>query len=188
MIPIIALAGPAGSGKDTAARAIVDTFGFTLRRLADPIRATLALPAWQQALTVAGPDGPRRAAQAIGDAFRALDPALLVRLALTDVPAQSPGVVIPDVRLLAEAEALRQWPKAWLVFCDTDPATRAHRLRARDGRPLSAAAAQHTTEATVDAVAALADFRWANTGPFIETWPVLRAWLETIGFPPVMVG
>ncbi|MCY0865367.1 MAG: hypothetical protein OWQ57_10485 [Sulfobacillus sp.] len=184
---IIALAGPAGSGKDTAAQAIADTFGLTIRRLADPIRATLALPVWQQALdAVETADAPRRAAQAVGDAFRALDPALLVRLALSDVPAESPGVVIPDVRLPAEVWALRQRPHVWVVFCDTDPAVRRRRILARDGRPLSPAMAQHPTESLAATLADFADFRWANTAPFNETWPVLRHWLEAIGLRPVM--
>lgn len=174
---VIALAGPAGSGKDTAAQAIASTFGLHIRRLADPIRATLALPIWQQALAMTGPDAPRRAAQAVGDAFRALAPDLLVQLALAG-PVASPGLVIPDVRLPVEAAALHAFPHTWLVYCDAAPTVRAQRLLARDGHPLSPSAAQHLTETAVPALMTRADFRWANHGPFEETWPVLRRWLE----------
>jgi len=178
---IIALVGPAGSGKDTAAQAMVDTFGLSIRRLADPIRMTLALPIWQQALAFADrPDAPRLAAQAIGDAFRALDPALLVRLALA-APVESPGVVIPDVRLPEEAQALRAYPDVRLVYCDTDPAVRAQRLIRRDGEVLSLTTGQHPTEVRVPQLATAADFRWSNTADFATTWPVLARWLEQQG-------
>ncbi|MCY0880063.1 MAG: hypothetical protein OWU84_14140 [Firmicutes bacterium] len=137
--------------------------------LPTPIRTTLTLPVGQQVLAFAGPDASRHAVQAIGDAFRALDPALLVRVTLADPPTDSPSLVIPDIRLPAEVQALRQSPATWLVYCEADPVVRTQRLIAREGRPLSPTPAHHLTETAVLFLAAQADFRWANSVPFTES-------------------
>lgn len=184
----ILLAGPAGSGKDTAAQMLVQTFGGAINRLADPIRETLTLPAWRRLLDrlacregdwdAAGAAVARRAQQCVGDAFRALDPNALVDLLVIRAMPDLPAIVVPDVRLPDELARLRaHWPDALAIYCDTPAPVRAARLLARDGIPLAADTAQHPTEHAGPALQAAVDWVWPNAGPIADTWPLLQAWV-----------
>jgi dephospho-CoA kinase len=162
MQPILLL-GPAGSGKDTAARRLSDEFGLAVYRLTRPVLPTLAAFDWTyliDRLVIQGADRAvlqRRAKQLVADAFRALDLYALV----------NELVVVPDVRLPSELSRLRAvWPQTLAIYCDVPPEIRAERLRARDGAVLSADAAQHHTERDVEALRDAADWLWDNSGLF----------------------
>lgn len=172
----VALWGPAGAGKTTVAMHLATQWGFTAYPLADCLRA------WAAQL---GLPPTRGVLQALGDAARAADgPAALVHRLLPALPATG-RVVIPDVRLPAEVVALRAALPACRVWVVTAPAaTRAARLRARDGAALAPAEAAHPTEtlAADPATWTLADTRLAA-----DDWPTLQSlvdqlcatWLQT---------
>lgn len=148
------IAGPAGAGKDTLARAITARWPLRISHLAQPLYDTLAQPPWPQALAAAVRQGVplaqarRHALQALGDVFRAIHPAALVDALVAALPAYDPTstVIVPDVRLTEEVAAFRTMGTVLLIYCDIDPGLQAHRLTQRDGVVLSSQAAQHPTE------------------------------------------
>lgn len=110
----IALAGPAGVGKDTVARLLVERFGYTRVAFADALKAVLfeANPTvgtsslrdlvndigWEGAKT--NPE-VRRLLQATGMAVRAIDERFWVRAldeAVCTLPADDP-IVVTDMRM-----------------------------------------------------------------------------------------
>lgn len=124
---IIALTGTAGSGKSTAAAALVERRGFVEIALADPLkRICQDVFGWDRE-RLWGPsakrnepdpawDGltARHALQQIGtECFRSLHPDVWVRIALkhagehANCGCGARGVVIPDVRFANEAVAIR---------------------------------------------------------------------------------
>lgn len=193
-MPPLFLCGPAGSGKDTTARAITREFGHTARWLGEPIKATLATPEWQTTLTLAAahteypPAVLRRfAGQGLGDAFRAVHCDLLVWRLANTVEESCPAIVVSDVRLPQELTALRDiWPTGLAIYCDTDRAEQDRRLITRDGAPMDPLARGHWTEIAVRDLRDDADFRWDNNGSWETTWPVLREWLITRGVTPLV--
>lgn len=186
MHPILLL-GPAGSGKDTAARRLSEEFGLTVHRLTWPVLRTLAAFDWTHLvdrLVIQGADRAvlqRRAKQLVADAFRALDLYALVDELVAEAERRDfPAVVVPDVRLPSELSRFRHvWPQALAIYCHVPLEIRTERLRERDGAGLSADAAQHHTERNVEALRNAADWIWDNSGAEADTWPVLRAWVAS---------
>jgi dephospho-CoA kinase len=175
----ILLAGPAGSGKDAAAKLLAATWGLTVHHLATPLYALVESPAGQAALDHVGRGDParradarRRLLQGMGDAFRQLSPTLLCDLLIARAAADD--VVVADVRLVEEVRALRQrWPQAVLVYCTAPAEVRARRLGQRDGTALTLAAEAHVTETRVSVLKSLVDVDWDNGGAWADTAPRL---------------
>jgi len=119
---LVGLAGPAGAGKTTAARAL-QAMGFTRLAFADPIKQVLGqlCPGWGEsagtwehpAKEQVGRYGisPRRAMRVLGEGMRAVDPEIwLVAWAREVRVLAARGiehVVVDDVRFEAEATLLR---------------------------------------------------------------------------------
>lgn len=133
---LVGITGPAGSGKDTLAAALIDTFGYTRRALADPIKELLNHRfgwtaekwddrEWKEAPSVATgrllDEGrrfyldkylsPRQLAQWLGtevgrDTF---GPNVWIDKLIRDwTTADEPLTVVPDVRFDNEADAIRR--------------------------------------------------------------------------------
>ena len=164
------LTGPAGSGKDTAARALLESWvgGMIPRCAWLPIHVVAALDM---------DDSRRRALQFAGDALRnAFGDDFLARWvadASDDYPAQN--AVCPDVRLPAEGAYLRSrgWiglrierdevsRQAELVRRGEDPATMAHHTETSyrdvpvDGIVYNAGTEEDLAATVVDMVRAIA--------------------------------
>lgn len=120
MIPIIAFAGRAGSGKSTAQQIAVRMYGGYPYCFADPIRRMMKAglgivmedPYWQDRKEQPIPwlDGvtPRRLMQTLGTEWgRSISPQLWVRLAQGEYSLHGPGMVIGDARFDNEAEWVR---------------------------------------------------------------------------------
>lgn len=148
----ILIAGPAGAGKDTLARAMATRWPLIIAHLAQPLYDSLAGPPWPQALATAVRHGipraqaERHALQALGDVFRAIHPHALVDTLVAALPSNATAVVVPDVRLADEVAAFRALGETFLIYCDIDPALQRTRLTQRDGVALSPQAAEHPTE------------------------------------------
>lgn len=118
---IIGLAGKAGSGKDTAADALVERRGFVKISLAGPLKRICAEVFGWDAARLYGPselrnepdpawDGltARYALQALGtDWGRRMHPDVWVRACLRQA-ARHPAACVPDVRFANEADAIRK--------------------------------------------------------------------------------
>lgn len=118
---IIGFSGPAGAGKSTAARILVEQHGFRLVKFAGPLKAMLRaiLPGddvneWIEGAlkeTVHPVLGctPRHAMQTLGTEWgrRCIDPELWVNLARADICTDESNVVLDDVRFENEAEMIR---------------------------------------------------------------------------------
>lgn len=125
---IIALAGPARSGKDTVAQYLIERHGFEAVAFADPLRAMLAegfdlddshfhahkedpLP-WLGL-------SPRRLLQTLGTEWgRSLHPdiwVLLMQRRLDDYAGPEDRIVITDVRFDNEADWVRQRGHLWHI-------------------------------------------------------------------------
>ena len=135
------LAGPAGVGKTTVAQALAARYGCQRIGLGDLVREECARR---------GLDLTRANLQAVGDAIRAEhdDDAALARLALDRALPGARGVVVDGVRLVAEADALRE--AGWIgvgVWAEREACER--RLLARDG---AAHVPGHRTEREADHV------------------------------------
>ena len=119
------LAGPAGAGKTRVAQGLASRYGFQRIGLGDLVREEclrLGLPLTRFYLQETG-DRVRIAAD---------DDAALVALALARVLPGARGVVVDGVRLVAEAEALREAGFFGVGLQAPDEVRRA-RLQARDG-------------------------------------------------------
>ena len=135
------LAGPAGVGKTTVAQALAARYGCQRIGLGDLVREECAHR---------GLDPTRANLQPVGDAIRTEhdDDAALARLALDRALPGARGVVVDGVRLVAEAEALRE--AGWIgVGVWAEPEARERRLLARDG---AADVPRHRTEGEADRV------------------------------------
>lgn len=185
-MPVILLLGPAGSGKDTAARALADRYGGTVYHLADPIRQVLDTPVWHAMLArqIAAGEHPvwvrRRAMQAVGDSFRALHHHALVDALIAQATQNHTRVVIvPDVRLPEELAQFRAcWPQTLTIYCETPDAERRIRLTARDGAPLDGHSSQHVTESAVVTLRDQADWVWRNGATWELAWDRLASWVH----------
>lgn len=120
MIKLVALSGPKGSGKTTAAHWLEIEHGWRRLAFAGPIRdAVLDLfPQWDASVfTPARKDAlcpfyritPRDALRAFGEHARALDPNIYIKAMQRRIDALPLGccVVIDDLRLPAEAAWVR---------------------------------------------------------------------------------
>ena len=152
----VLIVGAAGSGKDTLVRFIQEDFGTHPIGFADPLRLFLRV--------LLGPGKHRAAAQAIGDAVRAVDPDAFVRLARRRA-TRSRRYVMTDVRLPQEFAA---FPDSLSIGLSASPAVRAARLARRDGsayQPL-----QHVTESEVDRLLPRCDVVLTNEGDSLEAF------------------
>jgi hypothetical protein len=118
---IIGFSGPAGAGKSTAAKILVDQRGFRLVKFAGPLKAMLRaiLPGddvneWIEGAlkeTVHPVLGctPRHAMQTLGTEWgrKCIDPDLWVNLAAAEILSIDDDVVLDDVRFENEAEMIR---------------------------------------------------------------------------------
>ena len=170
MQPIL-LAGPAGSGKDQAARYLATQWDLAIHHLATPLYALYFSASWQAAerhLVANGRNQTlvrRQFLQQAGDLYRRFSPTLLVDLLMERAQSEGPGIVVPDVRLPEEVTAFRHhWPTALLIYCHVPDAMRQARQAARDGTALSAPARHHNTEVDVLALKDGADIVWDNSG------------------------
>lgn len=118
-IPIIGLAGPARSGKDTVASFIIAAVGGYRYAFADPIRQMLVPlgidmndPYWQERKEKIIPAlnaSPRKLMQTLGTEWgrQLIDPNIWLTLASQRLLTRGAGMVIPDVRFENEAEWVR---------------------------------------------------------------------------------
>ena len=134
------IVGPAASGKDTAAQALVRHFPeLRLIRIAQPM--------YDIASNVFGRRRKdRRLLQDIGDALRSVDPDVFIDLVLRSTRDWS--WVCPDIRLAREGERLRS--NGWIGIRVERPLSA--RLLALEERGESGADLAHHTEAAVDLV------------------------------------
>ena len=116
--PIIALAGPARSGKDTAAALLVTLTGGYRYAFADPIRAMLkvgldidmSLPYWVQhkesPIPAFGGKSPRQMMQWLGSEWGRdlICPNLWLTLAKQELARRGPGMIVSDARFANEAK------------------------------------------------------------------------------------
>ena len=121
---IIALTGYAGSGKSTAAKHLVDRHGFTLVKFAGPLKSMLRCLGLgdreiegdlkEQPHPVLNYKTPRYAMQTLGTEWgrgivgESIWVKTAMRRAFDALDAGAAGVVVPDVRFLNEAAAIRQ--------------------------------------------------------------------------------
>lgn len=118
--PIIGLAGPARSGKDTVANFIIAAIGGYRYGLADPIRAMLVPLGvdlndvyWQEHKEKTIPAlgvSPRRMLQTLGTEWgrNLINPDLWLVLAHQRLLRNGPGMVVPDIRFENEAAWVRR--------------------------------------------------------------------------------
>lgn len=118
---IIGFSGPAGAGKSTAAKILVEQHGFRLVKFAGPLKAMLRailpgddLDEWIEGAlkeTVHPVLGctPRRAMQTLGTEWgrQCINPDIWVSLALDAICADASNVVLDDVRFENEAQMIR---------------------------------------------------------------------------------
>jgi hypothetical protein len=123
---IIGLTGPAGCGKDTAAKYLCEKYNLGWRAFADPLRAALnAMFGWdelnwedrewrQKPQSILGGQTPRRAIQTLGTEWGRdlIDPDLWVNLTKIDCEVLRElgykGMVVSDVRFPNEVEWIRE--------------------------------------------------------------------------------
>lgn len=161
-MPVIGLSGPAGSGKTTAAQAILKTPGYVRLPLAGPIkhmlRAGLGLTDRQTdgdlkevPIPRLGGLTPRRLLQTLGTEWgRSLDDQFWIKLwlqqARDEVWNGARGIVVDDVRFLNEANFLRKETGARLVSLVTPHVG-----------PLGDAEAAHSSELELTSILSQAD-------------------------------
>lgn len=120
MVRLIALSGPKGCGKTTAAYWLANDHGFYRLAFAEPIRAAVLdlFPKWNALAFEPGVKdrlcthygvSPRHALRVIGEHARALDPLIYIKHMEQRVEALPLGcsVVIDDLRMPSEAAWVR---------------------------------------------------------------------------------
>lgn len=115
---ILGLAGKGGSGKTLAARYLCDKYDFTELTFAEPLKAGTELlfglnPEQTNGLLKEKLDErlgvtPREVLQRLGDACRAIWPAVFIAPVLQDLGIIQGPVVVSDLRFANEAQALRR--------------------------------------------------------------------------------
>ena len=115
---IIGFSGPAGAGKSTAAKVLVEQRGFRLVKFAGPLKAMMRAMglgddhiegALKEVIHPVLGCTPRHAMQTLGTEWgrNCIDPDLWVNLAREDVCSGHGKVVLDDVRFENEAEMVR---------------------------------------------------------------------------------
>lgn len=121
MSPIIGIAGPARSGKDTVAQFLLASRGGYTYSLADPIRGMLRAigvdmkdPYWlnrKEEVIPAFGVSPRRLMQTLGTEWgrETINKDIWITLAKQNFLLNGQGMVVPDVRFDDEAEWVRSY-------------------------------------------------------------------------------
>jgi hypothetical protein len=121
-IPIIGIAGPARSGKDTTASLIAGLVGGYHYSFADPIRAMLkaglridmSQPYWQEhkesPIAAFGGKSPRQMMQWLGTEWgrNLIDQDIWITLAKQTLLNSGAGMIVADVRFENEAQMIRE--------------------------------------------------------------------------------
>ena len=118
------------------------------------------------------PDGvkPRRFLQSAGDICRNFDPECFAKWGvakskkiyremlrgLEDPSEATIGVIISDVRYPNEAQNILDQPNGFVICFDASDETLNARLMKRDGKPMSAEAAEHSSEKQMDIIKEMA--------------------------------
>jgi dephospho-CoA kinase len=179
---IIGLVGRKGSGKGTVAKLLADRYGAAVFRFSDPLRDILRrlhLPIDREHLVAAS--------EMLREHF---GEDILQHTLLRDVK-QTPSslVVLDGVRRVEELPALRASGSFHLIAIDAPLAARyersANRGENHGEQAMTMAAFEKTetasTETTIAAVEAVADFRLANTGTYEELIAGLDALMARLG-------
>ncbi|MGB9848841.1 MAG: AAA family ATPase [Moorellaceae bacterium] len=174
------LMGKAGSGKDTAARYLVERYGFRRYAFADKLKE-VARGLWPEEFE--GGRKPRRLLQEFGTLVRSFDPLVWVRYVLREVEAGGADrVVVSDGRLLDEYRACRE-AGFTVVRVDCPPVERARRLVERDGVALCPEEEAHPSEKELDTVPP--DFVLDNSGGFEDLYKQIDDLMWRLDVDPV---
>lgn len=172
--------GKAGAGKDTAARYLVERYGFRRYAFADKLKE-VARGLWPEEFD--GGRKPRRLLQEFGTLVRGFDPLVWVRCVLREVEAGGADrVVVSDGRLLDEYRACRE-AGFIVVRVECPSAERARRLVGRDGVALLPEEETHPSEKELDTVPP--DFVLDNSGGFEDLYKQIDDLMWRLGVDPV---
>ncbi len=134
--------GRRGSGKSTAAKYFAAVSGARILSIAEPLRQVAAI--------VFPKCTDRKLLQTLGDKLREIDQDCLLNIVLSKTAECAGPVVIDDLRLVHEAEVLRQHGFVGVLVQAKD-AVRQHRLVSRGEEPRPEEDL-HPTEAEVDLI------------------------------------